>query len=323
MRAFLLVPTHLVLIQQLITMEFLKNIPLKDKSTFRIGGEALYYIEPQSQSEIMAAINFAQQEHLPVFVLGKGSNVLISDAGWPGLVVNLSSSFSKIKWNDDCVEAEGGSLLNTLINQAIDKGFCGMEELAGIPGTVGGAVIMNAGAFNMTLSDTLQSVWVYDYMQNRIVEYNTGDMGFGYRTSRLKGKEAIVLSALFKFSKRCPKQTLHSLRQEILQKRKLKQPLEYPNCGSVFKRPPGAFAGTLIEKCGLKGLRVGDVEVSTKHANFIVNRGEGTATDVRKLIKRIQVAVFESFGIILEPEVIFIGDYDEPLLEIDKDEGEK
>lgn len=304
-------------------MEFLENISLKDKSTFRIGGDARYYAEPQGQPDIMTAISFAQQKQLPIFVLGKGSNVLVSDAGWPGLVVNLSSGFSKINWNADCVQAESGALLNTLINQVIDKGFSGMEELAGIPGTVGGAVIMNAGAFNTTLSDTLQSVCIYDCIQNRIIEYDAGDMDFGYRTSRLKGKETVVLSALFKFSKRCPKQTLHSLRQEILHKRKLKQPLEYPNCGSVFKRPPGGYAGTLIEKCGLKGLRVGDVEVSTKHANFIVNRGEGTAADVRKLIKRIQVAVFDSFGVILEPEVIFIGDYDEPLLEMDKVEGEK
>lgn len=304
-------------------MEFLKNISLKDKSTFRIGGEALYYAEPQSQSDIIAAISFAQQKYLPVFVLGKGSNVLISDSGWPGLVVNLCSGFCRINWNADCVQAESGALLNTLINQVIDKGFSGMEQLAGIPGTVGGAVIMNAGAFNTALSDTLQSVCFYDFIQNRIVECDARDMDLGYRTSCLKGKEAIVLSAVFKFSKRCSKQTLHSFRQEILQKRRLKQPLEYPNCGSVFKRPPGEFAGTLIEKCGLKGLRVGDVEVSTKHANFIVNRGEGTAADVRKLIKCIQVAVFDSFGIILEPEVIFIGDYDEPLLEMDKVEGER
>jgi UDP-N-acetylmuramate dehydrogenase len=299
-------------------MEFLKNISLKDKSTFRIGGKALYYAEPQSQSDIITAIDFAQQKQLPIFVLGKGSNVLISDSGWPGLVINLSSSFCKITWNNDCVQAESGALLNTLINQVIDNSFSGMEELAGIPGTVGGAVIMNAGAFNTTLSDTLQSVCFYDCLQNQIVECNAADMELGYRTSRLKGKDAIVLSALFNFSKRCPKETLLSIRQEILQKRKLKQPLEYPNCGSVFKRPPGGFAGTLIEKCGLKGFRVGDVEVSTKHANFIVNRGEGTAADVRKLIKYIQVAVFDSFGIILEPEVIFIGDYDEPILEMDK-----
>ncbi len=304
-------------------MELLKNISLKDKNTFRIGGEALYYAEPQSQSDIIAAISFAQQNDLPIFVLGKGSNVLISDSGWSGVVVNLSSKFCKINWNNDCVQAESGALLNTLINQLIDKGFSGMEELAGIPGTVGGAVIMNAGAFNTTLSDTLQSVCFYDCTQNRIVECEAGDMDLGYRTSRLKGKNALVLSATFKFSKRSPKQALHSLRQEILQKRKLKQPLEYPNCGSVFKRPPGGFAGTLIEKCGLKGSRVGNVEVSRKHANFIVNRGEGTAVDVRKLIKRIQVAVFDFFEIILEPEVIFIGDYDEPLLEMSNVEGEK
>ncbi len=300
-------------------MEFLKNISLRDKSTFRIGGEALYYTEPQNQSDILAAIGFAQQKDLPIFILGKGSNVLISDYGWSGLVVNLSGGFDKISWDADYVVAESGALLNAVVNQVIDRGFCGMEELAGIPGTVGGATIMNAGAFNTTLSDTLHSVTYYDYSTNRIVKCDAGDLALGYRSSRLKGEKSVVLSAMFKLSQKRPQESLRAIRKDILEKRKIKQPLEYPNCGSVFKRPPGEFAGTLIERCGLKGLRIGDVEVSTKHANFIVNRGNGTATDVRKLIKSIQVAVFDSFGIVLEPEVIFIGDFDEPLLGTGKD----
>lgn len=295
-------------------MEFLNNISLKDRNTFRIGGTASYYAEPKNQAEVLVAIGFAQQRMLPVFVLGKGSNVLISDHGWPGLIINLSCGFDKIKWSSDCVHAESGVSLNALVNQVIENEYCGMEELAGIPGTVGGAVIMNAGAFNTTISDTLHSVSYYDFLQNNIIECNAADLDLGYRTSRLQDKAAVILSAVFKFSRKCPKQSLLAIRKEILEKRKSKQPLEYPNCGSVFKRPPGGFAGTLIEKCGLKGLRIGDVEVSSKHANFIINKGNGTASDVRRLIKTIQTAVYEQFGIILEPEVIFVGDFDEPLL---------
>lgn len=304
-------------------MEFLKDIALHDKNTFHIGGNACYYAEPCSNPDLITAIQFAEAKKLPVFILGKGSNILISDDGWPGLVINLTNGFNKINWNSDGVEAESGVLLNSLIVSVIENGFGGMEELAGIPGTVGGAVIMNAGAFDTCVADTLSWVRYYDFSKGNIIESDAADLGLGYRTSSLKGGQKIILSAKFQFSCKSTKESLYSIRRNILDKRKMKQPLEYPNCGSVFKRPSGGYAGTLIEQCGLKGLRVGDAEVSAKHANFIVNRGNGTAKDVRMLIKNIQIAVFERFGVILEPEVIFVGEFKEPLLEINRITGEK
>lgn len=303
-------------------MKILKNVSLRDRCTYRIGGNAQYYAEPKNQEDIFCALQFAQQNQIPFFILGKGSNLLISDNGWSGLVINLSDSYNKIDVNSDFAEAESGALLNSLINRVIENGFTGMEELAGIPGTVGGAVIMNAGAFNSCIADTLTSVRVYDYEKGSILELSSKELDLGYRTSSLKGTSAVILSARFEFPGKKEPDLLYAVRKEILEKRKVKQPLEYPNCGSVFKRPPGGFAGTMIESCGLKGLRIGDVEVSTRHANFIINRGTGTATDVRRLIKTIQIAVYERFGVILEPEVIFIGEYDEPLLQSSSNNGE-
>jgi UDP-N-acetylmuramate dehydrogenase len=205
--------------------------------------------------------------------------------------------------------AQSGAMLNTLVNQSIEHSFAGMEELSGIPGTVGGAVVMNAGAFSMCVEETVEWVRYFDIIENKIIIRTKNEMNFGYRKSYLKDRPAIVLNAAFRFTKKRPVDDLIATRSEIQSKRKIKQPLEYPNCGSVFKRPVNNFAGTLIEKCGLKGKRIGDVEVSVKHANFIVNRGNGTAEDVRNLIILIQKNVYENSGILLEPEVIFIGSF--------------
>jgi UDP-N-acetylmuramate dehydrogenase len=294
-------------------MKYLSNIPLCDKNTFRIGGNAAFYSEPQSRQEIFDILSFASEKELPVFILGKGSNVLISDDGWPGIVLNIASKNCNFCWDGDLFQSDGGVLLNTLVYQSISRGFSGAEELAGIPGTVGGAVVMNAGAYDTCIADTLLSVEYYDYSRNELVCKDTADLELRYRSSLLFGAPVVVLSAKFKFCKEQTISELENKRSEILTKRKSKQPLELPNCGSVFKRPVGNYAGTLIEQCGLKGLRIGDVEVSTKHANFIVNRGNGTATDVHRLIYTIQAAVYEQSGIVLEPEVIFIGEFNEPL----------
>ncbi|NLD98436.1 MAG: UDP-N-acetylmuramate dehydrogenase [Fibrobacter sp.] len=293
-----------------------------DKNTYKIGGAARYYIEPQSVEDVMAALSFAKAQNIPFFILGKGSNLLISDLGYSGLVVNNSTHMCRISLNDNILEAQAGAMLNTVVNLSIENGWAGLQELAGIPGTVGGAVIMNAGAFNSCIADTLQSVTYYDSNTSEIITAKASELNLGYRTSSLYGKETVILDARFKFSVSDSTGRLREIKQEILSKRKLKQPLEYPNCGSVFKRPPGNFAGTLIEKCGLKGFRYKGVEVSLKHANFIINRDNGCASDVRHLIITIQKTVFDQTGILLEPEVIFVGDYEEPLFN-PKNSGEK
>ena len=245
----------------------------------------------------------AADKGLPVWILGKGSNLLMSDKGWPGLVMNLSAGLSDVKWDGDSVEAGSGLALNLLVSQAVRSGNAGMEELAGIPGTIGGAVIMNAGAFNTCIADTLQSVRYFDFIKGEIVHVEASELDLGYRFCNLKYKPAVVLSAKFRFLSGKTRRTGLKTSGDTVRE-KAKQPLDFPNCGSVFKRPPGNYAGHLIEKSGLKGMREGDMEISVKHANFIINRGQGTAAQARRLIIKAQKAVYEESGILLEPEVI-------------------
>lgn len=291
-------------------MKIYKDVSLSDKNTFRIGGLARNYLEPTDEAEILQAISWAKEKDLEIFFLGRGSNVLISDYGWNGLVLNLSEYYTKIEWDNTIADVQGGALLNAVVNQAIDRSLAGSEELSGIPGTIGGGIIMNAGAFNTSISDIVKEVRFFDYEHEEIKTASASEMEFGYRKSILQSKKAIVLSARLKLEKLDSNEGLVASRFDILTRRKAKQPLEYPNCGSVFKRPPGGYAGTLIEQCGLKGFSVGDVEVSRKHANFIINKGVGTASDVRKLIDIIQKKVFEEKGVFLEPEVIFVGEFE-------------
>jgi UDP-N-acetylmuramate dehydrogenase len=291
---------------------FSANVSLRDKTTFRIGGAAAWYVEPESVEALAAAIRIARGKNLPVLVIGKGSNLLVSDAGWPGLVINLSRGFQSLTWDGSEVRAQSGVMLDTMVRESIDRGFSGLEELSGIPGTVGGAVIMNAGAFSTCIADTLVAAEYLDSDTLLVSTLPVDKLGLGYRTSALKNKNAIILSARFRFNAGDLQKSL-SRRAEILEKRRAKQPLDLPNCGSVFKRPPGNYAGTLIEKTGLKGYRYGNVSISSKHANFIVNHGNGTAAEVRRLIVLAQKKVYEQEGILLEPEVIFAGTFDEPL----------
>jgi UDP-N-acetylmuramate dehydrogenase len=299
-------------------MYILKQISLKDKNTYKIGGIADFYCEPASIDDILEAIHWADSKRLPLLVIGNGSNLLISDMGWPGVVINLSENYNKYEWRNNRVTVESGLMLNKLVNQVIDLGFCGMEELSGIPGTIGGGVIMNAGAFSMTLQDTIEVVTYYDLEEKKICSRKKKELDFGYRTSFLKSKPSIVLTASFYFEKKCDKDSLIAKRAEIQAKRREKQPLDFPNCGSVFKRPSGNYAGTLIESCGLKGIRIGDAEVSVKHANFIINKGNAAAEDVRTLIGLIQKTVLDKTGVVLEPEVLFAGEFKSSLIDIIK-----
>lgn len=289
-----------------------RDIPLHDKTTFKIGGSARWYCSPANPEDVAEAIAWAERESLPVLVLGKGSNILVSDRGWPGLVVHCSTSFSRIEWTATSVTAQAGAPLDGVVKESVHRGFTGMEELSGIPGTIGGAVVMNAGAFSSCIANTLQEATCYSLDNHRIVAAKAAELDLGYRTSALQRFSALVLSARFEL-RRGYVGDLMAIRCAILEKRRTKQPLDLPNCGSVFKRPPGRFAGALIEEAGLKGYRYGNVAISPKHANFIVNLGGGTAAEVRRLVVTAQRAVYERFGILLEPEVIFNGEFEEPL----------
>ena len=298
-----------------LAVNIAENIPLHHKTSYAIGGNARYYCEPETTDDLLMALQFARREQLPLFLLGKGTNLLVSDDGWPGLVIHLTERLNggTCIWNDTSVTVPGGFTLNGLVKESVEHGCSGLEELAGIPGTVGGAVVMNAGAFSTCIADTLSSVVCCTVPAGEIIRYSASELELTYRNSRIRKTGDIVVSAEFSLGRTGTITELGNRRREILDRRKSKQPLEYPNCGSVFKRPPGDFAGTLIEKCGLKGLRCGSAEVSTKHANFIVNLGRAQAGDVRHLIYTVQKTVWERCEVLLEPEVIFIGKFDEPL----------
>lgn len=287
------------------------SVSLKDKTSFKIGGAARYYVLVRTKQDISEALDWAQRHSQPVFILGKGSNVLISDNGWQGLVIDMSL-FSALAWNStNTVTVQSGALLHTLAKESVKRGLGGMEELAGIPGSIGGGVIMNAGAFSQTISDSLCSVEGI-YRSGSSWSLQREEMAFGYRWSSFKDKNVILLHATFSFHQAAIDQVQKTY-NSILRRRKQKQPLEFPNCGSVFKRPPDAYAGALIEKSGMKGVRRGGAMVSQKHANFIVNFNHASADDVRELIVAIQKRVYEQDGIVLEPEVIFVGDFTLPL----------
>ncbi|MCU0608637.1 MAG: UDP-N-acetylmuramate dehydrogenase [Chitinispirillaceae bacterium] len=285
-------------------------------TTMGIGGVARFYTEPVDTEELFAAIAGARSEALPLLVIGRGSNIVVSDSGWPGLVVNLCNMSRKTLWDGATVTAGAGVLLDAVVWESVCRGLAGMEELSGIPGTVGGGVAMNAGAFSQCIADTLTHATYLDPCTGNVLVARKDNCELGYRTSIFRLSGAIVLSAQFDLH-RDVSGRLEAARLEILEKRRAKQPLEYPNCGSVFKRPEGSFAGTLIEQCGLKGRQIGSVAISEKHANFIINLGGGTtggtAADFRHLVVIIQKTVYEKFGIMLEPEVIFAGEFQEPL----------
>ncbi|KMQ50875.1 UDP-N-acetylenolpyruvoylglucosamine reductase [Chitinispirillum alkaliphilum] len=290
----------------------LNDVPLHNKNTFRIGGKAKLFAQPSSETQLLELLNYSGEKDIPVLILGRGSNILVSDSGWDGLVINISENFSRLEWTGSEVQCMSGACLDKLIMESIRRGFSGMEELSGIPGTIGGAVTMNAGAFSSCIADTIISARYINPATQLVHECPAGELELGYRTSKIKRDGSILVSAEFSFSLSDPEK-LHSKRMEILKRRKGKQPLEFPNCGSVFKRPRGNYAGTLIEKCSLKGYRCGDVEVSAKHANFIVNRGNGSANEVLCVINHVRKTVYQQHGILLEPEVVFAGEFDQPL----------
>lgn len=288
-----------------------QNILLAPKTSYRIGGNADYFCTPKSYDDIAEALDYAQRNSLDTFVLGRGSNILISDKGYRGLIIDMSE-LNTITFNNSCVTAQAGALFTKFILTCVQQGLGGLEELAGIPGTVGGGILMNAGAYEQTISDCLSSVTWLDQENNQIHTSPIEELEFGYRTSTFRQKRAIVLAgewALHPASSTDLKERVSTIQA----KRKKSQPLQYPSCGSVFKRPPGNYAGALIQEAGLKGYTIGGAQISEKHANFIINTGGATAQDVHSLISHARQEVYKKSGILLENEVIFVGDFPTPL----------
>jgi UDP-N-acetylmuramate dehydrogenase len=288
--------------------------PLAVKTTLKIGGNAAFFLHPDCIGDILESVVWARQNNLPVLVVGNGSNLIISDKGWPGLALEVGSRFDRIVWDDSGSEAvcQSGVPLSRLVRETIERKRRGVETLGGIPGTVGGALVMNAGAYGHSISECVMTADYYDVATGILKTVDNPGLEAGYRRTVFSTMQAIVLSGRFKFEADVSGKA-REVYNECLVKRKKNHPLELPNCGSVFKNPHPLSAGALIESSGLKGHRIGDMEISTKHANFIVNRGRATAADARRLVAYMQKTVYEKKGILLEPEVVFIGEFDEPL----------
>lgn len=278
--------------------------PLAAHTTFQIGGPCDVWIEPSDVATLTKVMQLSQALSIPIFVLGKGSNLLVSDAGIAGAVLSLER-LQEVVIQDDCVYCQAGVPLSDLCDAVADAGLHGLEFACGIPGTLGGAIYMNAGAYDGEMKDVVTSVDVM-YPDGKFETIPAADMGFSYRHSRLKEEPLLCVGATF----RLQQADVSSVREKmdaLMNERRAKQPLEWPSAGSTFKRPPGYFAGKLIIDAGMQGHRVGDAEVSTKHAGFIVNRGKATARDVADLIHAVQAAVKQHAGVDLEPEVRFVG----------------
>ena len=277
--------------------------PMKKHTTFRVGGPADLYVCPKKQ-ELPVILGLAKKKGLAVTVIGNGSNLLVGDKGIRGLVIEVGAQMNAVEVQGNILRAQAGALLSQVAAKAAAAGLGGMEFAAGIPGSMGGAVTMNAGAYGGEMKDVIVSAKVMDE-DGGVKVLSCDELERGYRTSIVQKKQLIVLEAEFSLQ---PGETeaIQSTMKELNAKRREKQPLEYPSAGSTFKRPEGYFAGKLIEDAGLRGYRVGDAQVSEKHCGFVVNRGKATCAEVLQLIEEVQKKVKEQFGVQLEPEVRII-----------------
>ncbi len=280
------------------------NEPLDRHTTFKIGGAADVFVSVRSVDELGIVLKSAKIYAVPVFIIGKGSNLLVSDNGIEGAVVSLAG-LDGIEVSGNSITCGAGANLSALCIRARDEGLSGLEFAFGIPGSVGGALYMNAGAYGGEMSQAVRNALCMDADGN-LITLSLEEMELGYRTSAFKKRGLIILSATFELNADKGEE-INGRMQELLSRRKDKQPLEYPSAGSTFKRPEGHFAGALIEKNGLKGAGVGAAQVSEKHAGFVINTGDATCADVLALIEKIQKTVFNADGVRLETEVIFVG----------------
>ena len=278
------------------------NFPLANLTTFRIGGPAAYVVTPSHIDELKEIMAVCREYDLKNLVLGKGSNILASDEGFQGVIIRLDSDFRKVRFQDLIVEAECGVTLSALAKMLAEKGLGGLEFASGIPGTLGGAVYMNAGAYGGELKDVLKEVvFLDDALEIRTLP--ASELKMGYRTSIFeKNPSWCILSAVVCLHPGNGEEILAHM-QDYLERRKAKQPLEWPSAGSTFKRPQGAFAGRLIEDCGLRGFCVGGAQISEKHCGFVINKGGATCADVVALTDEVKRIVFEKTGFVLEREI--------------------
>lgn len=287
--------------------DILTEEPMSRHTTFRIGGEAACFIRISSEEQLRKLIPYFENVGVEYFVLGKGSNLLVGDKGYPGVILQISDACQQIEAEENRLQVQAGAALSKVALLAMERGLEGLEFAAGIPGTVGGGVVMNAGAYGGEMKQVVESVRVLS-SEGEILTLDNDTMEFGYRTSIIRNRNFTVLSVTFRL-REGNREEIRARIEDFQKRRMEKQPLNYPSAGSTFKRPEGYFAGKLIMDAGLRGFQIGDARVSDKHCGFVVNVGKATARDVTDVIEEVQEKVRERFGVSLEREVIYLGKF--------------
>ena len=287
--------------------DILTEEPMSRHTTFRIGGEAACFIRISSEEQLRKLIPYFENVGIEYFVLGKGSNLLVGDKGYPGVILQISDACQQIEAEENRLQVQAGAALSKVALFALERGLEGLEFAAGIPGTVGGGVVMNAGAYGGEMKQVVESVRVLS-PEGEILTLDNDTMEFGYRTSIIRNRNFTVLSVTFRL-REGNREEIRARIEDFQKRRMEKQPLNYPSAGSTFKRPEGYYAGKLIMDAGLRGFQIGDARVSDKHCGFVVNVGKATARDVTDVIEEVQEKVRERFGVSLEREVIYLGKF--------------
>lgn len=286
-------------------MKVWHNEPMAKHTTFRVGGPCDLLLQPETEQELIQAVQRCQQEGTPYYIIGNGSNLLVTDAGIRGTVIEIAGNLANVEpiaEKPHCLRAQAGILLSKLARTAYQMGLSGLEFASGIPGTLGGGVFMNAGAYGGELSQVIVETRYYDQAANQVLTLTGAEQDFSYRHSIFQQNQGIILESVLQLQPG-DKAEMKAKMDDFSLRRKTKQPLEYPSAGSTFKRPEGYFAGKLIEDAGLRGYTVGGAQVSEKHCGFVINKGNATADDILRLIDYVKQEVLRQFGVELEEEV--------------------
>lgn len=284
--------------------QIFRQEPMSRHTTFRTGGPAELFLEINTAEQLQQLLTFFRESGTKYFVVGNGSNLLVSDKGYDGVILHIGDAFGEIRIADEKIMAQAGVLLSRVASAALEYSLTGFEFASGIPGSVGGGVVMNAGAYEGEMSQVVSLVKGITQTGEE-KEFSNEELDFGYRDSILKREKIVVTDVEFQLSGGIRKE-ISAQMADYAERRRVKQPLEYPSAGSTFKRPEGYYAGKLIMDAGLKGFSVGGAQVSSKHCGFIINRGGATTADIRRLMREVQDRVKEQFGVALEPEVIYL-----------------
>ncbi len=282
--------------------------PMSAHTTFRVGGPADFFLTPSTTQQLKQVLALAKKEEVPVYIIGNGSNLLVGDFGYRGAIVQIYKNMNEIEIRGKQIKAQAGALLSTIAKKALEEGLAGFEFASGIPGTLGGAVAMNAGAYGGEIKQVLKEAVVLT-KDGEVKTIPAEEMELAYRKSIVTEKDYIVLEAVLEFEKD-DKKNISAKMEEYAKARKSKQPLEYPSAGSTFKRPKGYFAGKLIDDAGLRGYSNGGAQVSEKHCGFVINKDQATALEIVLLMREVNDIVTDKFGVSLEPEVKMIGEFE-------------